>query len=47
MKKNIYGQDYDVIGTIEIREGVEVPILDIPLMSDAEWQRTDRIETAD
>lgn len=42
MRMNIYGRDYDVIGTATTRSGAEVPVLDIPMMSDEEWQRMAR-----
>lgn len=31
---------YPVIGEIEVSPGVKLPVVDIPMMSDEEWQRS-------
>ena len=38
----IAGKDYPVTGHIEISNGEVVPIVDVPMMSDEEWNRSAR-----
>lgn len=34
----VAGRSYPVAGMVEVAPGVEVPLLDIPMMSDFNWQ---------
>lgn len=37
MNYKVNGQDYKVIGQVEMSNGNVVPLLDIPMMSDERW----------
>lgn len=34
------GQEWPVLGMVELSEGYDVPLLDVPMMSDFKWQLT-------
>lgn len=38
----IHNKDYPVIGFVEASWGDDIPVVDIPLMSDEEWQASAR-----
>lgn len=38
--------DYPVIKNVEIRPGVKIPLIDLPMMSDEEWNKLARKNAA-